>query len=69
MQTDELKKLNNYLKKLFNSEDIVLKKFPNKTDSAELYKGEEFIGVVYKQEDEGELSYDLNISILELDLD
>lgn len=68
MQSTEVEKLTSYLKKLFNSEEIKVKKFPNKKDSVELYKGEEFLGVIYRQEDEGELSYELNISILELDL-
>jgi hypothetical protein len=28
----------------------------------------EFIGLVYKNEEEGEVSYDFNMSILEMDL-
>jgi len=30
--------------------------------------GEEFIGVVYRDEDEGEVSYAFNMAILEMDL-
>ncbi len=68
MQVAELEKLSIYLKKLFNSEEINLKKRPNKSDSVEFYKGEEFLGTIYKEEDEGEISYDLTISILEVDI-
>ena len=53
---------------MFNSEEINLKKRPNKSDSVEFYKGEEFLGTIYKEEDEGEISYDLTISILEVDI-
>ena len=68
MQVAELEKLSIYLKKLFNSEEINLKTRPNKSDSVEFYKGEEFLGTIYKEEDEGEISYDLTISILEVDI-
>ena len=36
--------------------------------SVEVYLGEEFIGVIYKDEEEGDISYDFNMSILEIDL-
>lgn len=68
MQISELEKLSTYLKKMFNSTEINLKKRPNKSDSVEFYKGEEFLGTIYKEEDEGEVSYDLTISILEVDI-
>lgn len=42
---------------------------PKKNDSAELYLGEEFLGVISRIEDEGEVSYDLSMSILDFDLE
>jgi len=45
-----------------------LKLRPTATDSAELLIKGEFIGLVYKNVEEGETSYDLNISILEEDI-
>ena len=37
-------------------------------DSIEVLINGEFIGLVYKDEDEGETSYDFNMSILDFDL-
>ena len=42
---------------------------PRKTDSAEVYVGDEFIGTLSKDEVDGVLGYYLTMSILELDLD
>ena len=53
MNADDITKLQAYLKKTLN-DDIVLKTRPKAKDSAELYLGDEFLAVVYKDEDEGE---------------
>ncbi len=37
-------------------------------DSVEVMLGDEFIGLIYKDEDEGETSYAFHMSILEMDL-
>ena len=42
---------------------------PTKKDSAEVYIADEFVGVIYVDEEDGERSYDLNIAILDIDLD
>ena len=42
---------------------------PKQDDSVELYLGDEFIGLIYLDEDEGERSYMVQISILDIDLD
>lgn len=69
MQNLEQEKLANYLKGLFHNDKMKLKNIPNKSEALELYKDEEFIGLVYKEEDEGETSYNLTISILNIDID
>jgi hypothetical protein len=33
-----------------------------------VYLGEEFIGIIYKDDEDGDVSYDFNMSILEFDL-
>ncbi len=45
-----------------------MKARPRKNDSAELYLNDEFLGLVYKDEDEGELSYNFSMAILDVDL-
>ena len=42
---------------------------PKKTDSVEVYVGEEFIGVISIDDEDGEISYNLNMAILETDLE
>lgn len=69
MKPEELKKLNAYFQKVFQTPGLAVKARPNKTDSAEVYIGDEFVGVMYRDEDEGELSYNFSMAILEIDLD
>jgi hypothetical protein len=65
---DELKKIERYLRRLFGSETIVVKARPRKDDSAEVFVGEEFIGVIYRDDEDDELSYNLSMAILAYDL-
>ena len=65
---EEIKKLDAYFKKTFANPLLVVKARPNKDDSCELYKGDEFLGVIYRDEDEGELSYNFSMAILDIDL-
>ena len=41
----------------------------NKDDSAEVLNGDEFIGVVFRDDEDGEISYSFNMSILSIDLE
>jgi len=63
----EIWRVEKYLRNLFRLDTITL--VPrNKEDSVEVHIGGEFIGVVYKDEEEGETSYAFNMAILEMDL-
>jgi Protein of unknown function (DUF3126) len=46
-----------------------VKKRPQKDDSAEVYIGEEFVGVIFRDEEDGELSYNFSMAILDIDLE
>jgi len=65
---DEILKLERYLKTLFRLPDLQVLQRPQKDDSAEVFIGEEFIGVLFRDEDEGELSYQFQMAILDYDL-
>lgn len=68
INNEEKTQLENYLKKKFCNKDIQLV-LPNKADKpAEVFINKEFIGTIYKDIDEGEVSYDFNIAILGEDL-
>ena len=69
MKPEELKKLDNYFKKLFQNQAISVRARPRLTDSAEVYFGDEFIGVLSVDDDEGDRSYNFNMAILEFDLE
>ena len=66
MKPDEIKKLDAYLKRTLNPA-IAVKARPRKNDSAEVYVGDEFIGVVFEDEDE-EGSFMFEMAILAEDL-
>lgn len=58
-----------FLKDELNSNDIELRKRANKKDSAEIYKGEEFLGVLYDDEGSQDGMQVFNMAILEIDLE
>ena len=66
---DELKKVERYLRKLFANQTIAVKARPRKDDSAEVFVAEEFIGVIYRDDEDNELSYNFTMAILNADLD
>jgi predicted RNA-binding protein (virulence factor B family) len=68
LEQAEIAKLQVYLRKLFRLDTILLAKRPKKEDSVEVMVGDEFIGLVYKDEEDGETSYHFEMCILEMDL-
>ena len=68
MKIEELKKVEAYLRRLFQNQTISVKARPRKDDSAEVFVGEEFIGVVYRDDEDDELSYNFTMAILAMDL-
>lgn len=64
----EVARLQKYLQDKFTNKKISLVERKEAKDSLEVTLGGEFIGVVYKDEDEGEVSYDFNMAILAMDL-
>ena len=69
MKPEELKKLDTYFKKLFQNQSISVRARPRLQDSAEVYIGEEFIGVLSRDDDDEDLSYNFNMAVLEFDLE
>ena len=68
MTPQEIAKVQNYLQKKFGLPDLSLRM--RKTgDSVEVLLKGEFLGVIYKDEDEGENSYDFNMAILDIDIE
>ena len=60
--------LNAYLRRRFDNDKIRVVTRPKKTDSLEAYMGEEFIGVLFVENEKGRRSYILELPILDVDL-
>ena len=69
MDVQEVKKLDAYLKRLFGNPRIRVVPRPKKDDSAEVYVGEEFIGVMFVDDEDDERSYNFQMAILGSDLE
>ncbi|HEV3160227.1 MAG: DUF3126 family protein [Xanthobacteraceae bacterium] len=69
MDVQEVRKLDAYLKKLFGNARIRVVPRPKKEDSAEVYVGEEFIGVLFVDDEDDERSYNFQMAILGADLE
>ena len=68
MDVQEIRKIENYLKRLFGNGQIRVVPRPKKEDSAEVYVGEEFIGVLFVDDEDDERSYNFQMAILGTDL-
>jgi hypothetical protein len=66
---DEIGRIEKYLRKTFGAKNLTVRARPKKDDSAEVYIGEDFIAVLFREEEEGEVSYQFQMAILELDLE
>jgi len=65
---NEISRVQTYFRSLFKLDTITVQARPNKDDSVEVSIDGEFIGVLFRDEDEGEVSYAFNMAILDIDL-
>jgi hypothetical protein len=68
MTRGELWRLEKYLRNLFRLDTITVVERPKQQDSVEVHVNGEFVGVLFKDEEDGEISYAFNMAILEMDL-
>ena len=69
MDKTELLKVQTYLRRLFGNASINVVARSKKKDSAEVMIGEEFIGTLSLDDEDGDRSYAFNMSILDVDLE
>ena len=67
MNASDILRLQEYLRTKFGNPGFEVRGRSNKDDSAEVYLNDEFIGVLFIDEDDDE-TYHLNMAILEIDL-
>ncbi len=68
MTPAEIKSLEKYLRKTFDLEAIEVRKRAKKQDSVEVFVKEEFVGVIYKDDEDNEITYQFQMAILADDL-
>ena len=68
MNDKDTKRVEAHLRRTFANTQLVLKPRPKQKDSAEVYVGEDFIGVVFQDEDD-DGSFMFEMAILAEDLD
>ena len=68
MDTFEIKKISDYFNKQFKSKNFSLKIDKNNQDSAEVYYNDEFLGLIYKDDEDGEVAYQFHMTIFDEDL-
>lgn len=69
MDRNEILKLETYFRSRFNVPSMTVRQRPQKDDSAEVYIDDEFIGVLFRDDEDGDLSYNFTMAILDIDLE
>ena len=64
-----LKKIENFFKQKFNNKKIKIEGRTNKDDSADVLIEDEFIGVVFEDNEDGDMCFQFNMTILSEDLE
>lgn len=68
MDPFEIARLQSYFRTKFGLGNLSVRRRSNKDDSAEVYFGDEFLGVIFRDEEDGDLCYQFNMAILDEDL-
>ena len=64
----ETAKIQAYFQSKFGNKGLTLRARAQAKDSLEVLLDGEFLGVIYKDTEDGETSYDFNMAILDMDL-
>ena len=62
-------KVERHLRQTFANHSLRVVGRPRKTDSAEVYVGEEFVGILSEDFEDGDRSYNFTMAILDTDLE
>ncbi len=69
MKPEEIIRLQTYLRKKLGNQKLTVVRRATKDDSAEVKLGDEFIGVLFRDDEDGEVTYNFDMAILEIDLE
>jgi hypothetical protein len=65
----EMAKVERFMRQTFANHSIRVVGRPKKSDSAEVYVGEEFVGVLFVDDEDGDRSFNFTMAILDTDLE
>ncbi|HEY2615808.1 MAG TPA: DUF3126 family protein [Acetobacteraceae bacterium] len=68
MQPADIARVEAYLRKTIGSDRIRIEVPQNRSASIEVWAGGEFLGTLHRDDEDGEVSYSLQITILDEDL-
>ena len=69
MKQPEIIKLQTFLQQKFGNKNIDVRPRPKLNDSVEVVIGDESIGMIHADDEDGDKSYIFNMSILDIDLE
>jgi len=65
----EIIKLQKFLQQKFDNRALDVRPRAKQNDSVEVYVGDEFLGLIYVDDEDGDRSYNFTMAILDVDLD
>ncbi|MGC2856113.1 DUF3126 family protein [Novispirillum sp. DQ9] len=68
MNRNEIARVQDYLRRTFGTDRLTVIVPKRSGQPIEVMMGEEFLGVLYRDEDDGEVSYQFQMTILDIDL-
>jgi hypothetical protein len=68
MTPNDIARVQDYLRRTFGNDRISIAPPSKRNAPVEVRIGEEFIGVLHRDDEDGEVSYALHITILDIDL-
>ena len=69
MNHPEIIKLQKFLQQKFANKGIDVRPRNKQNDSVEVYLGDEFLGLIFLDDEDGDRSYNFTMAILDVDLD
>ena len=69
MDRNTLSKIQNYLRQTLGSKQLKVEGRENKIDSADVTINGEFLGVIFEDQEDGDICYHFNMTVLDIDLE
>lgn len=68
MNRNEIARVQDYLRRTFGTDRVTVVAPKRSGQPVEVMVGDEFVGVLYRDEEDGEVSYQFQMTILDIDL-